>query len=116
MPNRSLQRTASQRLYKTAEWKAARREQLRLEPCCRFCDRLGITRQATIVDHIEPHRGSRRLFFDRSNLQSLCKAHHDQVKQSWEKRETPEIGADGWPLDQSNSTATATRPARYTLH
>lgn len=117
MPN-SAQRTAWQRLYKTPEWRALRREQLRIEPCCRFCDRLGITRAAAIVDHVEPHRGSRRLFFDPGNLQSLCKHHHDQLKQSWEKRGTPEIGADGWPVDDDRRrrAGTAARPQRYTLH
>jgi len=29
-----------------------------------------------IVDHIRPHRGRPELFFDESNLQTMCKSHH----------------------------------------
>ena len=32
---------------------------------------------ATVVDHIKPHHGDQRLFWDVGNWQSLCKAHHD---------------------------------------
>jgi 5-methylcytosine-specific restriction protein A len=34
-------------------------------------------RQATVVDHKIPHKGDMKLFWDRSNWQSLCKCHHD---------------------------------------
>ena len=40
---------------------------------------------ATVVDHIEPHQGDQRLFWDRSNWQSLCKTHHDGHKQRIER-------------------------------
>jgi 5-methylcytosine-specific restriction protein A len=30
------------------------------------------------VDHIRPHRGEQSLFFDRANLQGLCKPCHDR--------------------------------------
>jgi 5-methylcytosine-specific restriction protein A len=33
---------------------------------------------ATVVDHIVPHRGNQKLFWDRKNWQSLCKTHHDR--------------------------------------
>ncbi|MCR8827199.1 HNH endonuclease [Photobacterium sp. TY 1-4] len=33
---------------------------------------------ATDVDHITPHKGDRRLFFDQSNWQSLCKSCHSR--------------------------------------
>lgn len=32
---------------------------------------------ATVVDHIIPHRGDQKLFWDRSNWQALCKSCHD---------------------------------------
>jgi 5-methylcytosine-specific restriction endonuclease McrA len=34
-----------------------------------------------VVDHIVPHRGDQRLFWDRSNWQPLCHDDHDIVKQ-----------------------------------
>lgn len=43
------------------------------------------TAKADVVDHIERHKGDRRLFFDRRNLQSMTKQCHDKFKQSEEK-------------------------------
>lgn len=33
---------------------------------------------ATVVDHIVPHKGDAKLFWDESNHQGLCKMHHDK--------------------------------------
>jgi 5-methylcytosine-specific restriction protein A len=33
---------------------------------------------ATVVDHIEPHRGDMKLFWDHKNWRPLCKRHHDR--------------------------------------
>ena len=33
---------------------------------------------ATVVDHIIPHRGDKRLFWDEKNWQPLCKDCHDR--------------------------------------
>ena len=52
--------------------------QLLREPWCRECGSRGIRTRATVVDHVEPHCGDWARFIDRSNLQSLCKHHHDQ--------------------------------------
>ena len=35
-------------------------------------------RPATVVDHIIPHRGDQKLFWDQNNWQSLCKSCHDK--------------------------------------
>lgn len=64
--------------------------QLLREPFCRECARRGVRTWATVVDHVEPHRGDWTKFIDRSNLQSLCKHHHDQKtarEQAQERRE-----------------------------
>lgn len=37
----------------------------------------GKTGKATVVDHIVPHRGDDRLFWDEENWQALCKNCHD---------------------------------------
>ena len=66
-------------LYSSREWRyKLRPQQLTREPFCRACAEVGIRTPATIVDHIKPHRGDLELFRDPSNLQSLCKYHHDR--------------------------------------
>lgn len=60
------------RWYHTARWKALRHKiKFDEEPFCRLCGKLSHS-----VDHIIPHRGDERLFWDRSNLQSLCAKCH----------------------------------------
>ena len=34
--------------------------------------------KATVVDHVTPHRGDKKLFWDESNWQALCKRCHDK--------------------------------------
>lgn len=56
-----------------------------------------------MVDHIKPHRGNELLFFDPTNLQSLCKPCHDGAKQQLEKSGVLR-GCDrtGLPLDENH--------------
>jgi 5-methylcytosine-specific restriction protein A len=65
-------------LYATPAWKAGRRVFLTRNPLCVDCGELGLVVAATEVDHIEPHRGDRDLFFDRTNWQPLCKPCHSR--------------------------------------
>lgn len=65
-------------LYYTARWREMRAEQLIIEPYCRDCSAHGIRSAATDVDHIVPHRGDRKLFYDKTNLQSLCHSCHSR--------------------------------------
>lgn len=60
---------------------------MRLQPFCVCPHHKGKDRTAKseVVDHIEPHRGDTRLFFNPSNLQALAKQCHDKFKQSLEK-------------------------------
>ncbi|WP_197457685.1 HNH endonuclease signature motif containing protein, partial [Snodgrassella sp. CFCC 13594] len=56
--------------------------------------------EATVVDHIKPHCGDMKLFWNRNNWQSLCKGCHDSIKQAEEKgRKVNAIGLDGWPIN-----------------
>ena len=65
--------------YSKPIWtKRLRPDQLAREPFCRVCAAQGIRTRATVVDHVQPFRGSWALFVDPSNHQSLCKFHHDQ--------------------------------------
>jgi 5-methylcytosine-specific restriction protein A len=49
--------------------------------CC-ICHRA----PSTVADHIVPHKGDRKLFFDLKNLQGACKPCHD-AKSAREKQE-----------------------------
>lgn len=65
--------------YSLSVWKDdLRPAQLLREPFCRECARRGDRTRATVVDHVQPFRGSWALFIDSDNHQSLCKHHHDQ--------------------------------------
>lgn len=67
------------------QWRKARAEYLALHPHCRECAKSGITRRATVVDHIIRHRRDKNLFWHRANWQPLCKPCHDSVKQRQER-------------------------------
>ncbi|WP_435988546.1 HNH endonuclease signature motif containing protein [Sulfitobacter sp. SH24] len=69
---------AHRQLYKLKGWIAGRLRYLRLNPLCVDCAELGAVEPATEVDHIEPHKGDRARFFDRSNWQALCKSCHSR--------------------------------------
>ena len=66
---------AYRRLY-GRRWRRARRAYLAGNPLCIECLAAGETTLATQVDHIIPHCGDMRLFWDRENWQSLCDSHH----------------------------------------
>jgi 5-methylcytosine-specific restriction enzyme A len=91
-------------LYKTAEWKRLRRARLTACPTCVYCEQQGRVTAATVVDHIVPHKGDIALFFDYSNTQSMCDAHHNSTKQREENNGLKKIGCDinGEPLDMDS--------------
>lgn len=55
-----------------AKWRAYREKYLRAHPLCRVCQGKGFVVAATVVDHVEPHRGDHRLFWNPANHQPLC--------------------------------------------
>ena len=92
------------KFYSTAAWKKLRQAHLVKEPLCQFClavDRVNATN--LIVDHIRPHRGDRKLFYDSRNLQTLCEGCHNGRKRLKDLDGfDPQIGSDGWPIDQDH--------------
>lgn len=60
-----------------ARWRKARARYLRQHPLCRTCESEGRLTAATVVDHIEPHRGDMEVFWKQSNWQPLCAPHHN---------------------------------------
>jgi 5-methylcytosine-specific restriction endonuclease McrA len=71
---------SSQRGYDGA-WEKARKAFLARHPYCGRCGAL-----ANVVDHKNPHRGDRALFWDKANWQSLCTPCHSGAKQREERR------------------------------
>lgn len=72
--------SARQRGY-DSRWQKARAGYLLAHPYCIMCGA-----PASHVDHITPHKGDDRLFWDQSNWQSLCAHHHNSTKQREERR------------------------------
>ena len=108
-------------------WQKARADHLRHFPLCVFCRQAGRLVAASIVDHIKaPRLGDAklsgdpariadawRLFWDRSNWQSLCKRCHDSTKQRMEKGGRLGCAESGLPLDPNhhwNRPALAGKP------
>lgn len=91
--------TPAERGY-DSKWRKARVHFLAAHPLCVMCEREHVVAAATLVDHIVPHKGDRSLFWDRSNWQPLCAAHHNRDKQAIERGGRPRqaIGPDGWPV------------------
>jgi 5-methylcytosine-specific restriction endonuclease McrA len=89
-----------------SRWRRARARFLRSNPCCRYCEALGLAVQATEVDHIKPHRGDRELFWDESNWQPLCKPCHDGAKAELERTgHLRGCSDDGVPVDPAHAWA-----------
>nr|WP_250152317.1 HNH endonuclease [Ancylobacter radicis] len=66
-----------------SKWDKERVAYLKANPACVHP---GCRAASTVVDHIIPHRGDRKLFWSRSNWQALCATHHSRSKQAEESR------------------------------
>lgn len=67
--------SSSARLY-GYRWRKESKLLLAVHPYCAECERQGRRTLATEVDHIKPHKKDMRLFWDKSNWQSLCHRCH----------------------------------------
>ncbi|MGV8832160.1 MAG: HNH endonuclease signature motif containing protein [Devosia sp.] len=74
--------SSAERGYNHA-WRKARAAYLVTHP---HCNHPGCDVPANHVDHIIPHRGDDRLFWDRSNWQALCAHHHNSNKQRLDRQ------------------------------
>jgi len=90
------------RLYDSVAWRKLRKSFLS-DPhhcMCVMCEREGRDVPATVADHIRPHNGNIKLFWDENNLQGLCAAHHSKSKQQLEKSgRFSGCDENGMPLD-----------------
>jgi len=74
-----------QHLY-DRKWAKISKAFLKRNPLCAYCLQMGRTTAATLTDHIEPHRGCLKLFYDHNNYQALCSPCHDGPKRLEESR------------------------------
>lgn len=89
--------TAHERGY-TYAWRKARKVFLQQHPLCVMCKARGVLTPSGVVDHIKPHRGDMKLFWDEANWQAICAPCHNSTKQRMERGTLPPaIGADGMP-------------------
>ncbi len=65
------------KLYNYA-WRKVSKLYLIEHPLCVMCNREGRLTPATEVDHIIPHGGDVKLFWDSNNWQGLCKSCHSK--------------------------------------
>lgn len=72
-----LRPTAHKRGY-DSRWRKARKIFLSEHPLCVECEKQGKYTEATVVDHIIPHKGDKTLFWDEKNWQPLCERCHDR--------------------------------------
>ena len=69
--------TSTERGY-NYRWQKVRKIYLRRNPLCFECLKEGRIEPATVVDHIEPHRGDNEKFWNEDNFQSLCERCHNR--------------------------------------
>ena len=84
-------RTDNSKFYNSWPWRKLRKSFKERNPCCIKCEAEGIVRETKYVDHIvRIEDGGAKL--DESNLQPLCKFHHDSKsgKEAHGYKEKPE--------------------------
>ena len=64
------------KLYRTPRWAELRKRKQDEQPFCVECEKAGHLVVWTELDHIVPHRGDLKLFWQEDNLQGLCATHH----------------------------------------
>ncbi|MBN8960562.1 MAG: HNH endonuclease [Rhizobiales bacterium] len=93
--------SSRERGYDT-RWDDLSRGFRRANPLCLGCQAIGRVVLTDVCDHVIPHRGDRRLFWDPANRQPACNWHHSAVKQTLERMyDDGEIAADQLRLDSA---------------
>ena len=68
----------------TSRWDRVSRAYRRQHTLCIGCLAVGDTTSTFCTDHIVPHKGNPFLMWHHTNLQPLCRWHHDVIKQQLE--------------------------------
>jgi 5-methylcytosine-specific restriction protein A len=79
--NRAREAEPLRDLYASPQWRRLRAQVLREADyiCqCDDCQRAGLVLPANTVDHVRPHRGNSRVFWDRANLRAMSAECHSR--------------------------------------
>ena len=108
--------SSSDRGY-TERWRSESKAFLKQHPFCIGCRALGREVRAVLVDHVIPHKGVQRVFWDRSMWQASCRWHHATVKQRLERSfaEGSVKAADLWLNSAAAVSLSKRRPAPVTI-
>jgi len=52
---------------------------------CQRCRLIVTGKGQAVADHVRPHRGNEAMFWNASNIQCICKACHDSIRQAEDK-------------------------------
>jgi len=75
------------KLYKTARWQRLRWKVIEQALfTCAMCGKFEADTSQLVADHIIPHKGNEAMFWDKDNLQCLCRCCHDTTKKRMERR------------------------------
>jgi 5-methylcytosine-specific restriction protein A len=69
--------SATERGY-NYRWSKSSKQFLKDNPLCVKCEEEGTVEPSRVTDHIVPHKGDYKLFWDKSNWHALCKKCHDR--------------------------------------
>ncbi|WP_310619674.1 HNH endonuclease [Flexibacterium corallicola] len=106
--NRSAAAKEYRRWYNTKRWhrlrqKALVRDGYRCQKTGEILSGKKPEPNSPIADHIIPHKGDPKLFWDLDNIQTVSKAYHDKQKQLQEKRGySTDCDDEGWPVDPAH--------------
>ncbi len=85
-------------LYGTERWRNLRIAFLAEHPLCGRCLTSGIVEPATVVHHIDPHKGDLEKFWG-GPFEGLCAPHHNSQGQLEDHgKRVIQFGPDGWPI------------------
>lgn len=95
--------SARARGYGTA-WDKASAGYKRRHPLCLGCEAIDRIVPTEVTDHVIPHKGDQKLFWDRDNWQPACRWHHDEVKQRLEALfDQGKVGPEALRLDSEKA-------------
>ena len=85
-----------------AKWQQARTGYLKSHLWCIACKAIGKATPATDVDHITPHKGDQKLFWNRANWQAVCHSHHSRKTRDEQLNRIRGCDEHGMPLDPNH--------------
>jgi 5-methylcytosine-specific restriction protein A len=91
------------KLYGSSRWRKIAKMHLDSSPLCSPCLLSDKETPGTIVHHKIPHKGNASLFYDSSNLESVCASCHSGIKRIEDTHGYSQAcGVDGLPLDSGH--------------